>query len=77
MFCVYAGSQSVLEVVTIAFQRLCEELEPTELKLLFRCLFEEIKDAVSIGGSLHLCRLLSLLISTAHKDYIQKLCGWL
>ncbi|XP_058180952.1 uncharacterized protein LOC131299427 isoform X1 [Rhododendron vialii] len=70
------GSQSVLEVVTIAFQRLCEELEPTELKLLWRCLFEEIKDAVSSGGSLHLCRLLSLLISTAHKDYIQKLCDY-
>ncbi|KAI8538103.1 hypothetical protein RHMOL_Rhmol09G0076200 [Rhododendron molle] len=70
------GSQSVLEVVTIAFQRLCEELEPTELKLLFRCLFEEIKNAVSSGGSLHLCRLLSLLISTVHKDYIQKLCDY-
>lgn len=67
----------MIEVVTTAFQRLCEELEPPALKLMWGCFFDEIKDAVSSGRSLHLSRLLSLLISTVHKDYIQKLCGWL
>ncbi|PSS35668.1 Small subunit processome component like [Actinidia chinensis var. chinensis] len=67
------GSQSVLEVVTIAFQRLCEELEPSDLDLMWNCLYEEIIDAVSNGCSLHLSHLLSLLISTVQIGYIQKI----
>ena len=75
--CVHAGSQSVLEVVTVAFQRLCEELEPSDLDLMGDCLYEEITDAVSNRCSLHLSHLLSLLISTVQIGYIQKIYGGL
>lgn len=70
------GSDSVVEVVTAAFQRLCEELEPTELNLMWGCLYEEITDAVSNGCSLHLSRLLSLLISTVQIDYVRKISDY-
>ncbi|KAE9453174.1 hypothetical protein C3L33_14914, partial [Rhododendron williamsianum] len=73
------GSQSVIEVVTTSFQRLCEELESTELKKMWDCLFKEIgkiADGESSGGSLHLSRLLSILVSTIHKDYIQKISDY-
>lgn len=70
----------MIELVTTSFQRLCEELESTELKKMWDCLFKEIgkiADGESSGGSLHLSRLLSILVSTIHKDYIQKISGWL
>lgn len=70
------GSDSVVEVVTGAFQRLCEELEPTELNLMWGCLYEEITDAVSNGCSLHLSRLLSLLISTVQIDFVRKISDY-
>ncbi|CAL5416773.1 unnamed protein product [Camellia sinensis] len=70
------GSDSVVEVVTAAFQRLCEELEPTELNLMWGCLYEEITDAVSNGCLLHLSRLLSLLISTVQIDYVRKISDY-
>lgn len=63
MWCVLAGSQYVLEVVSASFERICEELEPTMLNLIRGCLYEEIRAALSSGLSLHLSCLL-LLIST-------------
>ncbi|KAL6970992.1 hypothetical protein U1Q18_030674 [Sarracenia purpurea var. burkii] len=66
------GSQSLVEVVTAAFQRLCEVLEPMELNLMWDCLYKEITDVASNGCSLHLSHLLSVLISTVQIDYIRK-----
>ncbi|KAL6992171.1 hypothetical protein U1Q18_010278 [Sarracenia purpurea var. burkii] len=66
------GSQSLVEVVTAALQRLCEVLGPMELNLMWNCLYEEITDVASNGCSLHLSHLLSVLISTVQIDYIRK-----
>ncbi|XP_010257842.1 PREDICTED: small subunit processome component 20 homolog [Nelumbo nucifera] len=57
------GSDTIVEVVTITFQRLCEELQQ-ELNLIFDCLLVEISDCVIQEQLLHLTRLLSILIST-------------
>ncbi|KAF8392350.1 hypothetical protein HHK36_022692 [Tetracentron sinense] len=58
------GSDTIIEVVTAAFQRLCEELQLKELHLMWDCLLEEIYDCISNGCLPHLSRLLSILIST-------------
>ncbi|KAK3010833.1 hypothetical protein RJ639_012410 [Escallonia herrerae] len=70
------GADTVVQVGIATFQRLCEELEPTELALMWDCLYEEITDCVTNGFSLHLTRLLSLLISTLQIDYVRKLSGY-
>jgi len=75
LFRVCAGSDSVVEVVTAVFQRLCEELDPKELTLMWDCLYEEITDTMSNGCPLHISRLLSLLMSTVQIDYVQKISG--
>jgi U3 small nucleolar RNA-associated protein 20 len=58
-----AGSDFVVEVVITAFQRLCEEIEPKELDLISKCIYQKINDSVANGCILHLSHLLSLLIS--------------
>ncbi|OVA05421.1 Down-regulated-in-metastasis protein [Macleaya cordata] len=60
----FAGSDTVAEVVSAAFERLCEELPPKELNLMWSCLVDEISGCVGNDGLLHLSRLLSVLIST-------------
>ncbi|XP_052189171.1 uncharacterized protein LOC127799294 isoform X2 [Diospyros lotus] len=70
------GSDSVVEVVTAVFQRLCEELDPKELTLMWDCLYEEITDTMSNGCPLHISRLLSLLMSTVQIDYVQKISDY-
>ncbi|KAK9281533.1 hypothetical protein L1049_004436 [Liquidambar formosana] len=58
------GSDIVVEVVITAFQRLCEELAPKELTLMWDSLYQEITDCITNGYLLHLRRLLFLLICT-------------
>ncbi|XP_058078049.1 uncharacterized protein LOC131226271 isoform X2 [Magnolia sinica] len=58
------GSDTVVEVITGAFQRLWEELDSEELNLVLNCLTEEILGCVSNRCFSYLSRLLSLLIST-------------
>ncbi|MCD9558563.1 U3 snoRNP protein [Datura stramonium] len=70
------GAEAILEVLVLALQRLCEELEATELELLWVCLYEEITECVSQGHLLHLGRLLSLLVSTLQVSYIQKISDY-
>ncbi|VFR01143.1 unnamed protein product [Cuscuta campestris] len=66
------GSGTVLEVVVSAFQRLCENVKPNELDLMWGCLVKGITNNATSGDSVHLCRLLSLLISTVQKKYVEK-----
>lgn len=66
------GSNAVVEVMIIVFQRLCEELRPSELKLLIQSERDEIYGSISNGNSLHLSRLLSLFISTMQIDNVHK-----
>jgi U3 small nucleolar RNA-associated protein 20 len=58
------GSDIIVEVVIETIRRICEEIEPTEMNVIFECLHEEIDDSWNNGNSLHLKRLLSVLIST-------------
>ena len=44
------------------------ELESKELDLLWDCFYEEIRECVTNGCSMHLTRLLFLLVSTMQTD---------
>ncbi|KAK1435340.1 hypothetical protein QVD17_01101 [Tagetes erecta] len=66
------GSNPVVEVVITVFQRLCEDLHPSELKLLLQREQKEIYEAVSNGHSRHLTHLLSLFISTLQIDNVRR-----
>ncbi|KAL5708838.1 hypothetical protein ACHQM5_019594 [Ranunculus cassubicifolius] len=57
------GSLIIVEVVTATFQRLCEEFDSKELKLLWDCLFDEISNSIGSGNLLRLKHLMSLVIS--------------
>lgn len=70
------GAEAILEVLVLALQRLCEELEATELELMWVCLYDEITECVTQGHLLHLGRLLSLLVSTLQASYIQKISDY-
>ncbi|KAL7595784.1 hypothetical protein Lser_V15G29528 [Lactuca serriola] len=67
------GSNPVVEVLITVFQRLCEELQSSELKLLLQCEKEEIYKSISSGRSLHLTHLLSLFVSTMENDNVHKI----
>lgn len=51
-------------MVTGTIERLCEELHPIELKLMWNCLFDGISSSVNMGSLLHLSHILSLIISS-------------
>ncbi|KAL5542673.1 hypothetical protein UlMin_010383 [Ulmus minor] len=55
----------VVEVLILAFQRLCEVIETKDLNLMWRCLYGEITNSVNNKYFMRLSCLLSLLISTA------------
>ncbi|ONI16066.1 hypothetical protein PRUPE_3G077100 [Prunus persica] len=58
------GSDTVVEVLISALQRLCDDLDSKELNLMFNILYQEITDCVINGGVERLSRLLLLLVST-------------
>ncbi|KAG9136707.1 hypothetical protein Leryth_004489 [Lithospermum erythrorhizon] len=70
------GSSTVLEVLVVAFQRLCEEMDSSELCLMWDCLYEEIVESVSKPDILYLDRLLSLLLSTLQNGYVRKISDY-
>lgn len=60
----FTGSENVVEVLILAFQRLCEVTERKELNLMWKCFYVEIIDSVRNKLFRRLDHLLSLLIST-------------
>ncbi|KAH9620789.1 hypothetical protein KSS87_018169 [Heliosperma pusillum] len=70
------GSDTVTEILSSVFQRSCMELDPCELKLLWEGIFEKINASVSCKSPLHLCRLLSVLISTVSVDRGKKVSDY-
>ncbi|KAI5337169.1 hypothetical protein L3X38_016438 [Prunus dulcis] len=58
------GSDTVVEVLISALQRLCDDLDSKELNIMFNCLYQEITDSMINGGVERLSCLLSLLVST-------------
>lgn len=69
----FGQGNHIVEVVIEAFQRLCEELQPGELILMWKYLYNEITKAMSSGHLLHLCHLLSVLIPTIQPNFFRKL----
>ncbi|CAN8326706.1 unnamed protein product [Cochlearia groenlandica] len=55
------GPGTVVEVVSLTLQRLCEDLEAKELKVMWECLEQEIKESIVHKNSIHLSRLLRVL----------------
>ncbi|KAI3984708.1 hypothetical protein MKX01_039325 [Papaver californicum] len=58
------GSDTVVEIVTAALGRACEELQPQELKKMWNCLIRKISGCVYNESLLLLSHLLPILIST-------------
>ncbi|KAI3837631.1 hypothetical protein MKX03_029756 [Papaver bracteatum] len=58
------GSDTVVEVVTAALGRACEELQPQELKKMWNCLVRKISDCVCKDSLPLLSHLLHILTST-------------
>lgn len=56
-------------------QRLCEEMDPQELEVIWKCLFEEITVAISNDYMVHINHLLMLLASAAQNVNWKKLHG--
>lgn len=65
----------MLKIVKSVFKKLCEMMEPEELKLVWKCLYEEVKECACTGGILHLRCLLSLLISAVKAHNGRKVVG--
>ncbi|KAA0033350.1 U3 small nucleolar RNA-associated protein 20 [Cucumis melo var. makuwa] len=59
------GSDTILEVLKCVCQRLCEEMDPKELEVIWKCLFEEITAAISTDYMVYINHLLMLLASVA------------
>ncbi|KAK6117591.1 hypothetical protein DH2020_048670 [Rehmannia glutinosa] len=70
------GSRAVLEVLILAFERLYAELDLMELTFVWKCLCKKITDSVTSGNSVHLGRLLALLISVVQNDYLGKISDY-
>lgn len=67
------GSDSVLEVLESTFERLSNELGPKELSLMWNCLYDEIIESKTNDHSVHLSRLLSLLVCIVRNGYMKKI----
>ncbi|XP_038874757.1 LOW QUALITY PROTEIN: small subunit processome component 20 homolog [Benincasa hispida] len=67
------GSGGILEVLKCVCQRLCEEMDPKELDMIWKCLFEEITDAISNDYMVYINHLLMLLASAAQNVNWKKL----
>lgn len=67
------GLDAILEVLKCVCQRLCEEMDLKELDMIWKCLFEEITDAISNDHMVHINRLLMLLASAAQNVNWKKL----
>lgn len=51
------------------------ELEPGDMNLVWSGLFGEIMESVASECTLQLNRLLSMLLSTMHNEYVMKMSG--
>ncbi|KAG2589626.1 small subunit processome component 20 homolog [Panicum virgatum] len=61
------GSSTIHEVMTGLIQRLCDEVDPKELPLIYTCLFEEINNCLKDGCLEHLKCLIDLLAFALQK----------
>ena len=69
------GSDAILEVIKCVCQRLCEEMEPKELDMIWKCLFGEIMDAITNGYVLRINQILMLLTSAVQNVNWKQISG--
>lgn len=69
------GSDTIVEVVITAFQRICDNLGSKELIFMWESLFREIINCVDNRRLFHLGCLLSLLIAMVEIDNGQGVSG--
>lgn len=62
-----AGSSTIHEVMTGLIQRLCDEVHPKELPLIYTCLFEEINNCLKDGCLEHFKCLIDFLAFALQK----------
>lgn len=65
----------MLRILKSVFKRLCQEMEPKELNLVWECLYAEVKKCACTRSILHLRCLLSMLISSVKAHKGQKVTG--
>ncbi|XP_047962589.1 small subunit processome component 20 homolog isoform X2 [Salvia hispanica] len=68
----FKDSGPVLEALILTFERLHVELDPDEFSFIWECLLEKITESMMKENSIHLTRLLALLISTLQNDKLGK-----
>ncbi|KAH6786084.1 hypothetical protein C2S51_038539 [Perilla frutescens var. frutescens] len=66
-------SGPVLEVLILTFERLHAELDPVGLSLIWKWLLAKITESLTNENTLHLTRLLTVLISMAQNGYLGKI----
>ncbi|XP_042033869.1 small subunit processome component 20 homolog [Salvia splendens] len=69
----FKDSGPVLEALNLTFERLHVELDPDEFSVIWECLLEKITESMTKENSIHLTRLLALLISTLQNDNLGKM----
>lgn len=74
-FLSFSDVDTVIEVLTATFKRLCENLEQEELNLMWNCLYQRVDDSVNDGDFQHLSCLLSLLVSIIQINNGMKVSG--
>ena len=71
----FADPDCLLEIVISTFQRLSNEAGPVELNLIWDCLYGEIIESVTNGHSMHVSRLLSVLVLIVENGFMKKISG--
>ncbi|XP_071927577.1 uncharacterized protein [Coffea arabica] len=66
----------LLEIVISTFQRLSNEAGPVELNLIWDCLYGEIIESVTNGHSMHVSRLLSVLVLIVENGFMKKISDY-
>lgn len=69
-----SDADTIIDVVTTCFERLCEVMEPKELNLIWDCLYQSIDKSLDDDDQ-HLSCLLSVLVSTVRVDNGMKVSG--
>lgn len=70
-----SGSDAIVEVISGACERICEDLEAKELSLIFDCLYKEIRESIAENSMVRANRLLTVLVSSVGVDYGRKISG--
>ncbi|CAH2077407.1 unnamed protein product [Thlaspi arvense] len=63
---------TVVEVVRLTLQRLCEDLEADKLSVMWECLNQEINESIINKNTIHLSRLLSVLTAAVRIEKVLK-----